>query len=99
MFISGIGTVGGSLVEQIRCQQEKLMLENGLNYTGSIPGYNLGIKSGTAQVKNGEEENSLLTGFVDDESFPIAFAVLIENRQSSDISTDSIVYEILSNLD
>ena len=78
---------------------KKIMLENGLNYTGSIPGYNLGIKSGTAQVKNGEEENSLLTGFVDDESFPIAFAVLIENRQSSDISTDSIVYEILSNLD
>ena len=78
---------------------KKIMLENGLNYTGSIPGYNLGIKSGTAQVKNGEEENSLLTGFVDDESFPIAFAVLIETRQSSDISTDSIVYEILSNLD
>ena len=30
LFICGIGTVGGSLVEQIRCQQEKLMLENGL---------------------------------------------------------------------
>ena len=29
-FICGIGTVGGSLVEQIRCQQQKLMMENGL---------------------------------------------------------------------
>lgn len=77
---------------------KKIMLENGLNYTGSIPGYTLGIKSGTAQVKNGEEENSLLTGFVDDDSFPIAFSVLIENREAYDISTESIVSEILSNL-
>ena len=30
LFICGIGTVGGSLIEQIRCQQEKLKLENGL---------------------------------------------------------------------
>ena len=30
LFICGIGTVGGSLVEQIRCQQQKLMVENGL---------------------------------------------------------------------
>lgn len=30
LFVCGIGTVGGSLLEQIRCQQEKLMLENGL---------------------------------------------------------------------
>lgn len=30
LFICGIGTVGGSLVEQIRCQQQKLMMENGL---------------------------------------------------------------------
>lgn len=77
---------------------KKIMLENGLNYSGSIPGYTLGIKSGTAQVKNGEEENSLLTGFVDDDSFPIAFSVLIENREAYDISTESIVSEILSNL-
>lgn len=30
LFICGIGTVGGSLIEQIRCQQQKLMQENGL---------------------------------------------------------------------
>ena len=30
LFICGIGTVGGSLIEQIRCQQEKLKVENGL---------------------------------------------------------------------
>lgn len=30
LFICGVGTVGGSLIEQIRCQQQKLMTENGL---------------------------------------------------------------------
>ena len=30
LFICGTGTVGGSLIEQIRCQQQKLMHERGL---------------------------------------------------------------------
>ena len=30
LFICGIGTVGGSLIEQIYCQRQKLMHENGL---------------------------------------------------------------------
>lgn len=30
LFICSVGTVGGSLVEQIRQQQKKLMVENGL---------------------------------------------------------------------
>ncbi|HPW70388.1 MAG TPA: bifunctional aspartate kinase/homoserine dehydrogenase I [Bacteroides graminisolvens] len=30
LFICGIGTVGDSLIEQIHCQQQKLMQENGL---------------------------------------------------------------------
>lgn len=30
LFICGVGTVGGSLIEQIRCQQQKLVTENGL---------------------------------------------------------------------
>ena len=30
LFVCGVGTVGGSLIEQIRMQQEKLMQENGL---------------------------------------------------------------------
>ncbi|MGN0620793.1 MAG: penicillin-binding transpeptidase domain-containing protein [Porcipelethomonas sp.] len=77
---------------------KEIMLANGENYTGKIPGYTLGVKSGTAQVKDGEEENSLLTGFVDDEDFPIAFAVLIENRNDYDVTTETIAYEILSAL-
>ena len=78
---------------------KEIMLENGRNYSGSIPGYTIGVKSGTAQVKDGKEENSLLTGFVDDENFPVAFAVLIEDRKDYDVTTDKIVHTILSNLD
>ncbi len=74
----------------------EVMLENGANNYSL--GYPVGVKSGTAQVKNGDEENSLLTGFVDDESFPIAFAILIENRESYDVSTDYIASVILDSL-
>ena len=70
------------------------MLQNGNNYA---LGYTVGIKSGTAQVKNGDEENALLTGFVDDEDFPIAFAVLVENGTSSESSY--VAQTLLSALD
>ncbi len=78
----------------------KIMLENG-NNNYSI-GYPVGVKSGTAQVTgsgDGYNENSLLTGFVDDDSFPIAFAILIENRESYEVSTDYIASVILDSLD
>ncbi len=75
-----------------------IMIQNGQRYTGSIPGFTLGIKSGTAQVKNGDEENAFLVGFDSNADHPIAFCVLIENRQSGDITTDSIVNTILSSL-
>lgn len=41
LFICGIGTVGGSLIEQIRCQQQKLMQERGLklNVVGIADGH------------------------------------------------------------
>ena len=41
LFICGVGTVGGSLIEQIRQQREKLMLERGLklNVVGVATGH------------------------------------------------------------
>lgn len=111
-FIDHVTNVSGRIIENAETSYtnqlfsasaaseiKEIMLENGNNnYSNTIPGYTLGVKSGTAQVKNGDEENSLLTGFVDDDSFPIAFAVLIENRQPGELSTDSIVYTLLSAL-
>ena len=77
---------------------KNIMIQNGQRYTDSIPGYTLGLKSGTAQVKNGYEENSFLVGFDTNPDNPIAFCVIIEDRKQGDVTTDSIVYTILNSV-
>lgn len=78
---------------------KEIMVSNGINnYTSSL-GYETGIKSGTAQVKNGDEENSLLAGFCTDPDFPIAFCIVIENRVSGEVSTNNIAAVLLSAID
>lgn len=77
----------------------EIMIENGTeNYQTKISGYTVGVKSGTAQVKNGTEENSLLVGFDSDPNNPIAFCILIENRKSGELTTDSIAKVLLDAL-
>ena len=75
------------------------MMHNGQRYADCIPCYTLGLKSGTAQIKNGDEENSFLVGFDTSHDNPIAFCVVIEDREQGDVTTDSIVYTLLSSLD
>lgn len=78
---------------------KRILLTNGSNhYTGSISGYILGIKSGTAQVKEGAEENALLVGFVSDERNPIAFCVVLENKYSTPVYAEQIVKTLLDSL-
>ncbi len=83
----------------VASQLREIMIQNGQDkYNGTI-GYPVGVKSGTAQVKNGASENSLLTGFVDDVNLPIAFCVVIENRVSGELSTSELVSTMLHALD
>lgn len=77
---------------------KNIMLENGKNYSESISGYTLGIKSGTAQIKDGEEENSLLVGFIENERHPIAFCVLLEDKENSATRSENIVKTMLDAL-
>lgn len=78
---------------------KQILLTNGANhYEWSIPNYTVGIKSGTAQVKDGAEENALLVGFVDDPQNPIAFCVLLENKYSTAATAENIVTVMLNNL-
>lgn len=79
---------------------KQILLTNGANdkYTSSINGYSLGVKSGTAQVQNGEKENSLLVGFVDDLRHPIAFCILIEDKDNAGITTEQITKVLLDSL-
>ncbi len=76
---------------------KQILLTNGANhYSASIPGYKIAIKSGTAQVKDGDEENALLTGFVDEDDFPVAFCVLMENKYSTPAVAENIVTAMLN---
>lgn len=76
----------------------EIMRKNGDARYSSI-NYPVGVKSGTAQVKDGKEENSLLVGFCDDNNLSIAFCVVIENyRESDGISTNQIVRTMLNTL-
>ncbi|MCI6561848.1 MAG: ABC transporter permease, partial [Ruminococcus sp.] len=68
------------------------------HYSESVGGYSLGVKSGTAQVKNGDEENSLLVGFLDDVRHPIAFCITIENKESSSVKTEHIAKTLIDAL-
>ncbi|MGN1411387.1 MAG: penicillin-binding transpeptidase domain-containing protein [Oscillospiraceae bacterium] len=79
----------------------EIMLTNGEDkYSKSIPDFKVGVKSGTAQVDNGEKENSLLVGFDADTNHPIAFCIVIEDKNNGDyVSTESIANTILYNLD
>ncbi|MDE7363816.1 MAG: ABC transporter permease [Ruminococcus sp.] len=78
---------------------KQILMTNAENhYTWSIPNYTIGIKSGTAQVKDGAEENALLVGFVDDPNNPIAFCVLLENKYSTPAVAENIVTTMLNSL-
>lgn len=78
---------------------KEMLLTNGQNnYSWSIGGYKVGVKSGTAQVFEGEQENSLLVGFVDDPSLPVAFCVLIEDKNNTYLTTENIVKVMLDSL-
>ncbi len=77
----------------------EIMLENGRNnYSDLLSDTDVGVKSGTAQVENGEKENSLLVGFVDDINFPIAFCIEIDDRKKGEVTTSDITRVLLRNL-
>lgn len=78
---------------------KRILLTNGANhYAWSIPNYIVGVKSGTAQVNNGQEENSLLVGFLSDDQHPIAFCILLENKFSTSVTTEQIATTLLNAL-
>lgn len=80
---------------------QAVMTENAKNhYYVSLPDFKCGVKSGTAQVSaDGKEyENSLLAGFCLDESCPVAFCILIEDRRTNDVTTAQIAKVLLQNL-
>lgn len=77
----------------------QMLLTNGANhYVYSISGYTVGVKSGTAQVDEGAKENSLLVGFVDDPNKPVAFCILIEDKNSGYLTTEQVAKIMLDSI-
>ena len=111
-FINYITKVNGAITSQAQISyssqmfseitathMHEIMLDNGTkNYIDLLPDYDVGVKSGTAQVENGDKENSLLVGFVDDINFPIAFCVEIDDRVAGEVSTSDITKVLLQKL-
>ncbi len=111
-LISYVTDVNGDITETAETEYSKqifsadtattvkqMMLTNGVNnYSYSIGGYSIGVKSGTAQVEDGAKENSLLVGFVDDPNKPIAFCILIEDKNSGFATTEQIARIMLDSI-
>ncbi len=77
---------------------QEVMIKNAENhYYVSLPDFNCGVKSGTAQVnEDGREyENSLLAGFCLDESCPVAFCIVIEDHVKSHITSAQLAKVLL----
>lgn len=84
--------------ESTAATMKEMLITNGNNHYAGITASPLAIKSGTAQVKEGAEENSLLVGFVDDERHPIAFCVLMENKFGTALTAEQILKTLLDSL-
>lgn len=76
------GTQTKNMIETSTATSLKTMMANNVeNHYGTdmFPGLNVCAKSGTAEVGGNKEPNAWFAGFLDDESNPYAFIVLVEN--------------------
>lgn len=46
---------------------------------GNFPGLTVCAKSGTSQLGGGQKSNAMFAGFVEDDEYPLAFIVVVEN--------------------
>jgi peptidoglycan glycosyltransferase len=63
---------------------------------GKLQGYGLSAKSGTAEVGNDKEPHSLFCGFLDSETSPLAFIVIVENGGTGKSVAGNIAKTVLA---
>lgn len=75
-----------------------LMRNNVENYYGdeNFAGFTVCAKSGTAEVGGDLKPNSMFTGFVMDEEYPLAFIVTIENGGYGRLTCVPVLQKVLS---
>lgn len=63
---------------------------------GNFPGLTVCAKSGTSQLGGGQKSNAMFAGFVDDDEYPLAFIVVVENGGYGASTCVPILSKVLS---
>ena len=63
---------------------------------GNFLGLNVCAKSGTSQLGGGQTSNAMFAGFVEDEAYPLAFRVVVENGVYGSATCVPVISKVLS---
>ncbi len=63
---------------------------------GNFPGLKVCAKSGTSQLGGGLKSNAMFAGFVDDEAYPLAFIVVVENGGYGSAACVPVISKVLA---
>lgn len=63
---------------------------------GNFLGLNVCAKSGTSQLGGGQTSNAMFAGFVEDETYPLAFMVVVENGGYGSATCVPVISKVLS---
>jgi len=76
----------------------EMMRDNVVNSygTGMFPDVKVCAKSGTAEIQEGRTPNAMFAGFVDDDRYPLAFIVVVEEGGYGSQAAAPIAGEVLS---
>ena len=101
-LFGGLGGSGGTLMTQAQANNLKTMMRGNVStYYGDwlFPeGLNVCAKTGTGEINEEQDPNCWMVGFCDSESYPIAFAVLVEESNNSLGAAGGVVNAVLSEL-
>ena len=99
--LPGGGTSSIDMIESSTAKTLKEYMANNVeNHYGSnmFPGLKVCAKSGTAEVGGDKKPNAWFTGFLDDDSHPYAFVVMVENGGYGTSVAGTIANKVLQEL-
>ena len=62
----------------------------------NFPGLNVCAKSGTSELGGGQKSNAMFAGFVQDEAYPLAFIVVVENGGYGSHTCEPVLSKVLA---
>lgn len=91
-------STGRLMSAQTAAALQKMMRANVENYYGDdhFPGLKVCAKSGTAEVGDSKKPNTMFCGFVENEEYPLAFVVMIEEGESGRKTCIPVLSQVLA---